>query len=176
MNSSLYMMKVFKIIALSATALLLIIALLPFLMREEYKTEAKVELNTAPKEVWKYVNDVHNIPTRLPKIAKIKVLDSNLLAPRFKIYTHSGDWMLIKTLISSDSTKLLTIQESSFGYTGIWSYLLKDLGNESCKLYIYETGNLNHNYWLQLILILGGRKMIIEEELRSIQAMAKEGL
>lgn len=162
--------------AVLASLLFIIVALLPYIINSDYVGDAKVELNTAPCEIWGFANDLHRISTRLPKIAKTQILDSNLLVPRFKIYTHQGDWMLIQARIINDSSKTLTIQESSFGYTGTWAYTLQNLGNESCKLQINEKSNLNHNYWLKLLLLLGGRDMIIKEELRSIQAMAKEGL
>lgn len=169
------MKKSTLIICSVAIVLLLIVAVLPWITKDAYQGNVELEFNTAPAEIWSFVNDVHNIPVRLPKISKVEVLDSSQGKYLFKIYTPDNDWILLQSTIENDSTRTLHFQKSSFGYLGTWHYQLQDLGNETCKMIISENSTLNH-YGLKFLLLITGRDILMAEEMRGIQLMAKEGL
>ena len=163
------------IIATIASLLIVFLGLLPWLTDDNYQGKVELEFNTGSSEIWSFVNDVRNIPLRLPKISKVESLDSSQRQHLFKIYTHDNDWMLLKSTTISDTVRTLTFLQSSFGYTGVWQYRIRDLGNETCKVFMEERSQLN-NYGLKLLMLIVGRDMLMAEEMRGIQFMAKEGL
>ncbi len=168
-------MKKSTLIVCAVALVLLVVGSLPLITKDAYQGAVQLEFNTGPAEIWSFVNDVRNIPVRLPKVSKVEVLDSSQGKCLFKIYTPANDWILLQSTIENDSTRTLHFQKSSFGYSGTWHYQLHDLGGETCKMIITENSMLNH-YGLKFLLLVTGRDILMAEEMRGIQLMAKEGL
>lgn len=145
----------------------------PVLVSNTYKNSQEQEFNTPKHDILKYSLDIQNIPSRLPKISHVQLIDSTATIQKFKIITHNGAWLNVISEVTSDSTRTLEILSTSFGYSGIWKYLFRDLGNDQSKIIIQEKSKLD-NYWLELLLLIGGRDILVQEELRGIQWMAKE--
>lgn len=141
----------------------------------ETKIKEEEEFNLAPSEVWNFITDMQNIPSRIPAIHKVIFIDSNATSANYKLETKDKGWFIIQVTNTSDSTRIVNFLESSIGYTGVWNYRLSDLGNESCKLYIEETSKLK-NPLLQFAFVLMRRKAIVSEEFRGLKYMAKEDL
>ncbi len=145
----------------------------PWLESNDYNSKREQELNTPAATVWKYTNDVGNIVSRIPEIANVQLLDSTATSLKFKATTHSGQWLVLQSVLTSDTTRDLNFLNSSFGYTGTWHYTIRDMGNDQCKIFVIEKSHLK-NFWLKLLLLIAGRDILVEEEIRGIQWMAKE--
>ena len=145
----------------------------PVIENNDFQCKIEQEFNTPIHATWQYTNDIGNIITRLPKITSVKLLDSSSTTIKFKATTRSGQWLVMQSIFTSDTTRNLQFLETSFGYTGTWYYTIRDLGNDQCKLYVTEKSQLK-NYWLKLLMLIAGRDIMVQEEIRGIQWMAGE--
>ena len=145
----------------------------PVIESNDFQCKKEQEFNTPINNIWSYTNEINNIEKRLPKITSVQLLDSTSTIIKFKAKTHSGQWFIMQSILTSDTTRSLHFLETSFGYTATWYYTIRDLGNDQCKLYVTEKSQLK-NYWLKLLLLIAGRDIIIQEEIRGIQWMAGE--
>lgn len=149
--------------------LLILVAVKP----NTYIKKVKIPFNNTVANVGTFTNDINNLPNRIKKISKIKILDSTQNQVRFKIFTATNHWMILKNTIQSDSAKTLTFESSSFGYSGVWQYYIKNMGNDMCELHIEEKATID-NYFFKLIFFITGNDAFVEEEIRTLKISANE--
>lgn len=145
----------------------------PLFVSNSYENFHEQEFNTPKHDIRKYIMDIQNLTLRLPIISNVQLIDSTATTQKFKIITHDGQWLNIISNVLSDSTRILEIPSTSFGYSGRWQYIIQDIGNDQSKIIIKEKCVLE-NYWLELLLLVAGRDILVQEEIRGIQWMAKE--
>lgn len=99
-----------------------------YLQPATYKSELNEWFKAEPADIWAYITDVENLPSRRSDISKIEIIEKNKDGEPilWKEYPDLGGYLQFRVLESKPNQLWkITLEDASFSLRGTWTYELK---------------------------------------------------
>ena len=141
-----------------------------FFTPKQYDGEQSQVIDASPDQVWKVLSDVEHRPQYRPEIVNLQVLKvNNIGLKKWKEMTDMGAYIVFQGVEAVPNEKLvLRMEDSSFGMTGKWTYMLRPRGDHTL-LTIREESKIQ-KLWLRTQMTFSGRGGNLKREFKLVRA------
>ena len=136
---------------------------------QNYQGDMAKDLNFSKEKVFAEISDMQSLQDKHIFISKMEKLPDSIEGnERWKAFAYFNQYLIFEVLQKVENEKfVLKISESSFGFTGTWTYELEDLGDLT-TLKISENSDMK-NFLLRSVKRVLGMDIILRQEFKILE-------
>ena len=134
---------------------------------KDFQGQVTVALPATKAKIWDNLVTIELLPQKRKEIKRVEILGLNTKGNRYwKEYAANSQWMIFELLEQDYQSKMtVNMQESTFGMSGTWSYILTPIDSNNTNFTVIENTHID-NILVRAYVTITGRDKFLKDEIK----------